>query len=311
MELELQEINERATTAPAQFVADEERRYHAELERLAESLAQSPETRVLLLAGPSSSGKTTTANLLADRLTARNHPCAVVSLDNFYRNRDENYPKNPDGTFDYENVTALYVPLIANCLRQIIARKDCMLPRYDFKTARRTDDAQRLPAQENGLVIVEGLHAMNPIISESLPKSAILNVFVSVSTNINENGTRILSGRKVRFLRRVVRDALYRGASVTHTLSLWPNVLHGEDRYLYPYKSRADVAFDTFHRYEVGVLSQYLRTFVHDEIDSAFLTYIMNGSAKFHRIDPELVPENSLIREFIPGGIYEQLYKGQ
>ena len=308
MELELQTINALAAEAPACFVADEERRYNAELAQLAASLASSPETRVLLLAGPSSSGKTTTANLLADRLTAMAHPCAVVSLDNFYRNRDESYPKNPDGTFDYENVTALNVPLIAECLQHVIARRDCWLPRYDFKTSLRTDRAQLLPAQENGLVIVEGLHAMNPVISESLPKFAICNVFVSVSTNINENGVRILSGRKIRFLRRMVRDALYRGASVAHTLSLWPNVVAGEDRYLYPYKSRADVAFDTFHRYEVGVLAHYARGFAPNVIGSEFLDYVMNGASKFCAVDPELVPQDSLIREFIPGGIYEHIY---
>lgn len=308
MEIELQEINRMAADNPRKMVADAEAGYSEKLDALARSLLRSPETRVLLLAGPSSSGKTTTANLLADRLTALDHPCSVVSLDHFYRNRDENYPRNADGTLDYENVTALNLPLITACLSDIIAQRDCALPHYDFKSALRTDHASVLPARKNRLVIVEGLHAINPLLSDSLPRQNLRKVFVSVSTNINRDGKRILSGRKIRFLRRMVRDALYRGASAAHTLTLWPNVLAGENRYLYPYKSLADDHIDTFHRYEVGVLVGFAQKYAPAAEGNEFLDYVMASAAQFVPVDPQLVPDTSLIREFIPGGIYEHLY---
>ena len=310
-EIFLQTINEAARRAPAQLIAEADDSYRAQLDAIAQSIAQSDGVRVVLLAGPSGSGKTTTANMLRDRLIARGHPSAVVSLDHFYRNRDEHYPLNPDGSYDYENVTALQTELLTRTLLDIIAQRDCALPHYDFKTSTRRDGATPLPARPGEAVIIEGLHALNPLITDPLPQANVRKLFISVSTNVNRaDGTRLLSGRKVRFLRRMTRDYLYRGADAAHTLALWPNVIAGEERYLYPYRGRADHTLNTFHRYEVGVLRHYAEAMLaaRPVQGNSFLDAVMAAVRQFAPIAPELVPQTALIREFIPGGVYEELY---
>ena len=137
-----------------------------------------------------------------------------------------------------------------------------------------------------------------------------MRLFVSVSTNIvDENGARILSGRKIRFLRRLVRDSIFRGADVALTLSLWHSVLEGEDKYLYPYKESADVFFNTFHTFELGVLKDMAAARITAAgIDDPYLCVIERALARIQPLSPSLVPKTSLIREFIAGGVYENLY---
>lgn len=310
-EMDLHIINDMIRCDAAETIANAERYYSEELDNVAHTVAQNKDIRVILLAGPSSSGKTTTANILRERLAGLGRHCQVVSLDHFYRNRDENYPVNEDGTLDYENITALRVDRIIDCLQQIIRQEDCWLPRYEFKTALRTENAELLKAHHDHVVIVEGLHALNPMISDPLPHENIYKVFVSVSTNINVNGRRIISGRKIRFLRRLTRDFLYRGASVDHTLEMWPNVLAGEDKYLYPYKSLADCSINTFHMYEIGAILPFTEIMLKKQPPaqpSAFLELVLSAARQFEPVAEERIPATSLLREFIPGGVYEHLY---
>lgn len=309
-EMDLHIINDMIRTSPEETVAKAEAYYSEELDLVAKKVAGTDDIRVLLLAGPSSSGKTTTANILKDRIIALGRHCEVVSLDHFYRNRDEEYPLNEDGSFDFENVTALRVDLIIRCLQQIIDREDCPLPRYDFKTSTRIENAELLKAYDDHVVIIEGLHALNPVIWAQLPQKNIYKVFVSVSTNINVDGKRMISGRKIRFLRRLTRDFLYRGASVDHTLGMWPNVLAGEDKYLYPYKSLADCSINTFHLYEIGAILPFTEIMLQKappKSKSAFLDLVLSAARRFEPVSSELIPETSLLREFIPGGVYEHL----
>ncbi|MBQ9082989.1 MAG: nucleoside kinase [Clostridia bacterium] len=310
-EMDLHIINDMLRTDLNETIANAERYYHEEMEEVAAAVAGNPDIRVILLAGPSSSGKTTSANILKDRIIEKGRHCQVVSLDDFYRNRDEDYPINEDGTYDYENVTALRIDRVVECLQRIIDRQDCPLPHYEFKTALRHENAEILKAHDDHVVIVEGLHALNPVFSDPLPKANIYKVFVSVSTNINVEGKRIISGRKIRFLRRLTRDFLYRGASVDHTLEMWPNVLLGEDKYLYPYKALADCSINTFHMYEIGAILPFTELMLQKQPpqqESDFLSLVLSAARRFEPIPEEKIPATSLLREFIPGGIYEHLY---
>jgi uridine kinase len=310
-EMDIHIINDMLRTDADETIANAERYYREEMEAVADEVAGNPDLRVILLAGPSSSGKTTSANILRSRIIAKGRHCQVVSLDDFYRNRDEDYPLNDDGTYDYENVTALRIDRIVECLQKIIDRVVCPLPHYDFKSATRHENAEVLTAHDDHVVIVEGLHALNPVISDPLPKENIYKVFVSVSTNINESGKRIISGRKIRFLRRLTRDFLYRGASVDHTLEMWPNVLAGEDKYLYPYKALADCSINTFHMYEIGAILPFTELMLQKQppqTESGFLSLVLSAARRFQPIPAEQTPVDSLLREFIPGGVYEHLY---
>ena len=234
----------------------------------------------------------------------------MISLDDFYRDAgDPEYPRLPDGERDFEAVEALDLPDIENTLVSIAKGLDFSVPRYDFKLGRRVE-TRKFEKISHGCVIIEGLHALNPKIFEHLPENKILRIFISVSTNINDKDERILSGRKLRFTRRMIRDSIYRGADAEKTLELWQNVLLGEEKYLYPFRKYADIDFDTFHGFEPCVMRRFAEKLISPSLakENEYAGIVLSALTKISPIKASLVPENSLIREFITGGIYEEFY---
>ena len=303
-------INKLARKYPSEMIRREEITYHARVHDIAETIVKNSQINLILLAGPSGSGKTTSANLVSDAIKELGEDSIVISLDDFYKTHDDpTYPKCENGEHDYECPEALDLALIEKTLKAITDGGSFSVPKYDFKTGTRAS-FKEYPASDDRCVVIEGLHALNPKISDSLPKDKIYKIFVSVSTNINVDDKRILSGRKVRFIRRLVRDSIYRGADAERTLSMWRGVLEAEDVYLYPYKATADVAFDTFHTFELGVMKSFAEELLTEELAARepYVSVILEALRQIETIDLELVPENSLIREFVTGGIYEHLY---
>lgn len=310
MEITLQQLN-RAASAPQDAIRAAESSYEAKIEQIAARAVTPEGVRVLLVAGPSASGKTTTANLIADAVRRRAHTAQVISLDNFYLDSDDpSYPRLPDGRRDMECAEALNLSAIGACLRAAIAGEAFFVPHYDFRVAARVGQPTRYAPMREGCVIVEGLHALNPKITDALPREQVCKLFISLSTNItDEQGTRILSGRKLRFVRRTVRDLLYRGASAADTLAHWKNVLDGENRHLYPFRAAADWCFDTFHLFEPGVLrAPFLRAVGEIPPHDPYMQITLAAMRQVIAMDEALVPQTSLIREFLPGGVYEHLY---
>ena len=308
-ELDIAELCE-ALSKPDAAVAAAERKYEEKIEEIASRVVKSDSIRVVLLSGPSGSGKTTTANLLADRIREMGERSLVVSMDNFYRNStDPAYPRLEDGERDYENPEALDVAELLSTLSHIIGGEQFSIPRYDFKVGGRVGKTA-YESFADGCVIIEGIHGLNPMFSNPFPSESVLKLFVSVSTNINRGSTRLISGKKLRFVRRMVRDNIYRGASADDTLDMWANVLEGEEKYLYPYKMTADVMFDTFHIFEPAVLKPFAEKLLTDEIclGSVYAKTVRDAFQKIPQLNSAIVPQTSLIREFIPGGIYEDLY---
>ena len=308
--IDLYRLNNLVCTDPVGTVQMAEDEYHTRVDRIASYVAEHKGVRVILIAGPSGSGKTTSANLIKDAITEKGRPTIVVSLDDFYRDsNDPDYPLQPDGDRDYECPESLHLDEIASTLLAISRNEPFYLPRYDFKVGGRVELNRHEPV-ENGCVIIEGLHALNPRISNGLPRDSVFKIFISVSTNIVEHDVTILTGRKMRFLRRMVRDNLYRGADPARTLEMWHDVLAAEDVYLYPYKETADLAFDTFHEFELGVLRNHALRLLNDEIVATdpYAAVVRDAVEKMAFLDEGLVPQDSLIREFIPGGIYEDIY---
>ncbi len=304
------EINLIAKKDPATLIRAAEGRYKNFTVDVASRVAKNENIRIILLAGPSGSGKTTTANMLADSIKSHGLTSFVLSLDNFYRNADDpKYPRFEDGERDYESVDALDLDALEDTLVNIADGREFSAPRYDFKTGMR-EAVEIHPKISHGCVIIEGLHALNPRIFAHLPKDRILRIFISVSTNITYRGKQIISGRKIRFLRRMIRDSIYRGADAERTLDMWGGVLHGEDKYLYPYRDYADLQFDTFHDFELGVMSHYAKRLISAELceESDYAKAVLSAISLAEPIDEDLVPQESLIREFITGGIYEEFY---
>ena len=308
-EIMLEKINRAVRENFEELVAREEAKYHARVAEIAERIERD-DIRVLLLAGPSGSGKTTTANLIADAVKARGEECMVVSLDDFYRNADDpEYPRLSSGERDYECPEALRLDEINAAIANISHGEHFEIPKYNFKFGARSY-VKRYDSKAHSCVIIEGLHALNSKIYDGLDMSGVLRLFVSVSTNINCEGERLISGRKARFVRRMVRDSIYRNADAERTLELWQNVLSAEDVYLYPYKASADIAFDTFHLFELSVMKPYVERLISPELAERNV-YAATVLAAMKRIAPaseECIPSDSLIREFLPGGKYEHLY---
>jgi uridine kinase len=260
--------------------------------------------RVLLLAGPSSSGKTTTSRLLTEELAAHGHAATVLSLDDFYRNPEEPaYPRDDRGNLDYEAPDSIDIPLVHDCIEAILQGDTYPAPRFDFGIHRRAPEPRPIAIPDGGVLIIEGLHALNPRLVAGLPGERLFRLFISVSTNIiDEGGARILSGRRVRFLRRLCRDALYRNSDAANTYALWANVTRGENLFLYPHRSTADMTLNTFHPYEVGVLRPYAERLLsadgapHD----AYIDEIHAALSEFTPLPTEIVPAGSLLREFLP-----------
>ncbi len=308
-EIQVSELNA-LTTREATMIKLAEENYHDNVLRTARMITEENNLRAVLLAGPSGAGKTTTANLICDAVRALGEECIVLSLDDFYLDHtDERYPKTELGEHDYERPESLDLDAVRATLGCITRGEDFIIPRYDFKKSARVSKKIH-PAMPDGCVIIEGLHALNPIISQSLPSDRIRKVFVSVSTNINDGGERIISGRKVRFVRRLVRDSIFRGADAARTLGLWQGVLAAEDIYLYPYKELADVAFDTFHSFELGAMKSRAEALLSSSevCNNVYAKTVTSALKKIAPVDATKIPENSLIREFIGGGIYEDKY---
>ncbi len=299
----LNEINKLTRENAAEFIKACNNEYVENITDIANQINDNDDIVIVAIAGPSGSGKTTTAHILQSTLEKLGETTAVVSLDDFYLPHDQ-LPILPDGSLDIESVNSLDISAIKKCFEEIIKDGKTNLPKYDFKTRSRIPNATLLDIGNHGIVIVEGLHAMNPLIADLVPRKNILKIYISPNRTVDdENGVQLLSSRQIRLIRRVLRDDLFRGATATETLQLWNNVIEGEKMHLYCFKGTADVWLTTFHPYELGVYRERfckMRSSVNKNAPCyEFFIDTVNALERFASIDSTLVPPNSLIREFI------------
>ena len=308
MNIELKELNEKAKIDLFSLSTESDKAYLAHLERVCDALeASNGRRKVLLLAGPSGSGKTTSAAIIEEILKARGHVAWDISLDDFYRTKDDPaYPRDHRGQLDMESVHALRVDKIRECIASLLSGEETVVPRYIFsELGQIVEDGERIKVPEGGVVIIEGLHALNPLLTEGLLTEGIFRMFISVSTNVTVDGRRIISGRKLRFIRRVVRDFYYRGMSADKTYRVWRSVLAGEDKYLYPHRHLADVTINTFHSCELSVMKPFVTPVLETLTEkNAYTDTVKSAVEQFWSTDVSeayaALSENSLLREFIP-----------
>lgn len=311
MNYTVSEINNELKLNPEQFILKAEKAYHKRINELANTIISDHNNKIIMLAGPSSSGKTTTAHMLCYYLESCGIKTHVVSLDNFYQPIDK-MPLDKKGNPDYESVYSLDIPEIQQCFSELINTGVCNIPRFDFKIAKRAEDKIHIELEDNGLAIVEGIHALNPLLFENLPCEKLFKLYISITSSLSEDGQQLLTGRQMRLIRRIVRDSVYRNSSAENTLKMWPNVLLGEEKYLYRFKKTADYKFDTFHGFEPAVLKDrvfdLLKEVPPDNEHYSYVEDIISGLKDIEPINQELVPHDSLIREFISGGMFEENY---
>lgn len=305
----LQVINDFALNSPRELIARAERHYDRELSDIAKRISEDDDIKIVALAGPSASGKTTTAHILREKLRELDEETEIISLDDFYL-PIESLPLLEDGTRDIESVNALDIPLINKCFNEIIRTGKTVLPKFKFSTKERIINAREIDLSGRGIAIVEGLHALNPLITDLVPSKNIFKAYISVNRGIvNEDGSRLLSSRQIRLARRVLRDRTFRGTPVNETLSLWQGVVEGEEKYLYCFKETADVQIKTLHIYEPCLYRNEILS-LKDEIseDAPLKDYFLKTAAALERfvpIDISLVPPDSLITEFVGNGKYK------
>lgn len=265
--------------------------------------------RIVMLAGPSSSGKTTSAHRLATQLRVHGKKPVLLSLDNYYLDRDT-IPRQPDGSLDLEHINTLDTALFRENISDLLSGQEVELPTFNFKTGKREWTGNKLRLAENDTVIVEGIHGLNPaMVPENVRPSLIFRLYVSPLLPLNLDNHNRIPTSYLRLLRRIVRDYETRGASVEHTLSMWASVQRGEKRWIYPYQENADVIFNSSTLYELAVLKHHIFPLLtavtpeescYDQVRGIvkILNYVREAD-----VDDE-IPPTSLVREFIGGNTF-------
>ena len=266
-------------------------------------------SRAVLLAGPSSSGKTTSANRLATQLRVHGKKPVLMSLDDYYIDRDKIAP-GPDGRIDLEHINTIDTQLFSQHLALLLTGETVELPTFDFLTGRRMWRGNTMHLEDSTVIIVEGLHALNPrLLPKEIPSELVFRMYVSPMIPLNLDDHNRIPTSYLRLLRRIVRDHETRGASVAHTLSMWDSVRRGEKRWIFPYQENADVIFNSSTLYELAVLKKHiypLLTAVQPE-ESCYeavrgIVKILNFVLEAD-VDDE-IPPTSLVREFIGGNSF-------
>lgn len=255
--------------------------------------------KIIFISGPSSSGKTSFASRLQLHLKVNGINAVPISLDDYYIEK-EDMPKDNDGNPDYEALEAIDYRLFNENINDLINGRETMLPRYDFDTASviRSDHTLSLGADE--VIIVEGIHGLNPKIADNIDDSRKFRIYCSALTAItDDNGSRIRS-RTTRKIRRIIRDFYFRNSPWPETLSLWPNQELGFEKYIAPYTDSADIVFNSSILYEFGVYREHLEKIL-ENAENDEMKELLELAGKFIPIDREFTPHISIIREFVGG----------
>ena len=297
----LNNINENVESNMESFINDAESRFESSVTELADRFTS--DCDIVLLAGPSSSGKTTTAGKIAQKIKNSGRNAYTLSLDDYYRNAAD-IPLTEKGLKDFENVSALDIDLIRRTFSDLIEKRTAQVPEFDFVSGTRKPETKKLELKKDDLIIVEGIHALNPIITKGLDESHITKVYISVSSRVTDDSGRVVfSKRNLRLVRRMIRDYHYRNTSVEKTLSQWQEVLKGEDKYIFPFERNASFRIDSFHPYEPCLFKseavELLGTVGEDSGVYPIASELKNSFSELDTIDMSKLPADSLLREFV------------
>lgn len=299
----LSDINKSVASDVESFIESAEEGFDGSVSSLVERFVSDCDCDIVLLAGPSSSGKTTTAGKIVEKINRSGRNAYTLSLDDYYHNAAD-IPMTDKGVRDFENVSALDIDLIHKTFSDLIESRKAMVPEFDFVSGTRKSEMRSIELKKNDVIIVEGLHALNPIITKGLDESHIYKVYISVSSRVtDDDGKVIFSKRNLRLVRRMIRDYHYRNTSVEKTFSQWPEVLKGEDKYIFPYEKNARFRIDSFHPYESSIFRDEAVELL-DTVDNASCFYplaqqLKEDFSRLRPIDISKMPDDSLLREFI------------
>lgn len=297
------EINSAVKSNAAEFINECINEFENRITTTVDNILANSTVDIVMLAGPSSSGKTTTAKKIAEGIKNKGRNAYIISLDDFYYNRSD-IPINSDGLPDYESVKALDLPLIHKTFDCLINERKAVLPIFNFNTGRREEQGIPLAIKSNDVVVVEGIHALNPVFTNGLDENHIYKIYISVSSRMTtDNGKILMTKRNLRFVRRMIRDYNFRSSSVEHTYFLWSGVRKGEDRFIFPFKGNANEFINSMHPFEPCLFrTQAIELLSHIDEESAYFDEsrrLKEAIECFEPISEDLLPKDSLLREFI------------
>ena len=264
--------------------------------------------RIVLISGPSSSGKTTFCKRLQVQLTTNLlHPVGI-SLDDYFLNREDT-PKDEHGEYDFESLYALDIPYFNKDLKKLLSGEEIELPSFNFESGRRIFKGKKLKLRENSILVIEGIHALNPELTEFIDDKYKYRVYVSVLTSISLDNHNWIPTTDNRLLRRIIRDYRFRGYSAEDTINRWPSVRRGEDKWIFPYQENADAMFNSAMLYELAALRKYAEPILAQVPESnkanAEAYRLLRFLRYFNYIPTEELPGTSLLREFLGGGSFK------
>lgn len=285
-----------------------EANYNSQLAKAADIIFNKKgKVKIVLLAGPSSSGKTTTARKLEVYLKARGFKTHSISTDDYFLNRIDT-PKKANGDYDFESLRAVDTDLFNKHLIKLLAGEKVLMPEYNFVLGEREYKGRTLQMGENDIIIIEGLHALNPELTVAIDDSNKFKIYISPLTQLNIDNHNRIHTSDTRRLRRIIRDNKYRGWNAADTLRNWKNILEGEEQYVFPYQNKADIIINSALIYELGVLKTYAEPllFSVNEDDEVYPEAIrlINFLRNFLPIPSDDVPKESVLREFIGGSCF-------
>ncbi len=277
--------------------------------RIADTIAdRRDDVRMVLIAGPSSSGKTTTCKRLSIQLLASGLRPVPISLDDYFVDREKT-PKSDDGDYDFESLYALDLPLLNAQMNALFAGDEVELPKYNFQTGRSERSGRRLRLGKDEVLVVEGIHALNPELTSQVPDSRKFRVYASALTSILIDLHNYVPTTDNRLLRRIIRDYKYRGVSAQETIRRWPSVRAGESKWIFPYQENADAMFNTAMLFELAVIktqAEPLLELVPENCEEYSEAYRLLKFLKYFRPIPyKTVPQTSLLREFLGGSSFK------
>ena len=286
-----------------------EQRVNDDLDAIVSRIHQNKSCKMVLIAGPSSAGKTTTSLRIAEKLTNLGHHPVTLAMDDFFKDRVDS-PRFPDGSYDYENIECIDLALFNNTLKSLLNNEAVKIPVYDFTLGEKIWPNPPVTLKDEDILIIEGIHALNPRSSELIGDEQKVRIYINALTHLNYDDHNRIPTSDYRLIRRMMRDVQFRGRSISTTIEGWQKVKDGEDMYIYPYQEEADVILNTSMDYELAVLKSKLMPLL-DAVDvndpqyievnriRKLLAYVIAG-------DPELVPAYSILKEFLGGSLYTE-----
>ena len=276
--------------------------------RIADQIAARHDVKLVLLAGPSSSGKTTTCKRLSIQLLTCGLKPLQISLDDYFIDRDKT-PLDANGEYDYESIHALNIALINEQFNALFKGEEIELPRYNFQAGKSEKSGKRLKLGPNDIVVVEGIHALNPELTAQIPEQQKFRVYVSALTTILLDDHNYIPTTDNRLLRRIIRDYKYRGVSAQESIHRWPSVRAGEERWIFPYQENADAMFNSAMLYELAVIKQQAEPLLEQVPENceeyAEAHRLLKFLRYFHAISYRQLAPTSLLREFLGGSSFK------